>query len=243
MALAPASAAAAFLLALASGMSPPLAGLPARDAQVTPVRGLRASVPLPPRLSPALPAARGKLLVARRGLPDPRFARTVVLLLRHESAGAMGLIINRPSRVRLSQVIPAIPQLGTHPDPVFLGGPVEHERILLLLRAERRRPEARHIFADVYVSSSLDLLREIVSRAADPPRFRVFAGYAGWGSSQLDREIARGDWHVVDADVQTVFETSPAELWPTLIAASEGQVAFGADPAYDDPCGPERTQT
>lgn len=209
------------LLAGASLVAPsPVTGaLPGRPPAVP------AAVPIPPRLAPPIPLARGTFLVARRGLPDPHFQETVVLLVHYEAAGAMGIIVNRPSHVALAELFPSISELRRRPDPVFLGGPVAHERMLFLFRAASPPASGTPVFSDVFVSSSPDLLRETVRRAGDRPVFRVFVGQAGWGPGQLDREIARGDWHLVTADTETVFETRPSEIWPTLIQGKGGRVA------------------
>lgn len=80
--------------------------------------------------------AAGKFLVAKRHLLDPNFTETVVLLVEHGPGGAMGLVVNRPSDVRLEVVLRDVEGVAGRPDAVYLGGPVGREMMLLLMRAE-----------------------------------------------------------------------------------------------------------
>ena len=65
-------------------------------------------------------------------------------------------------------------------------------------------------------------LQKMVAERDPDKKFRLYAGYAGWAPGQLDRELARGGWHVLQADVATVFEKVPSEIWPELINRSSG---------------------
>jgi putative transcriptional regulator len=167
--------------------------------------------------------SKGKFLVASRKLLDPQFSETVVLLLEYHTQGAMGLIINRPSEVKLSAVFPDMKQLQHLSDTIYLGGPVSKNQLLLLIRTADPPEESRHIFADVYVSSSQEVIQQMTETTKIGQRFRVYAGYAGWGPWQLDHEIWRGGWHVLPADAETVFDKSAPEIWPALIQRSSAQ--------------------
>ncbi len=162
----------------------------------------------------------GKVLVASRHLRDPNFAETVVLLLAYGPRGAQGLIINRPTTVRLAEILPKIPELRQQSDTVYIGGPVSPNRLMLLVQSDKPRQQTRQVFADIYVSDSRQVLQQLANETAEGARFRVYAGYAGWAPGQLDREVARGDWHVMRTDVETVFDEMPSGVWPTLIRQS-----------------------
>jgi putative transcriptional regulator len=56
-------------------------------------------------------------------------------------------------------------------------------------------------------------------------RFRIYAGYSGWVSGQLEREVSRGDWHILQADAETIFNKAPSKIWPELIRRSPEQWA------------------
>ena len=161
--------------------------------------------------------ARGKFLVAARRLGDPNFRKTVVLLIRYGPKGAMGLVINRPLAVKLSTVLPNIKELDQSTEPLYIGGPVEPTAVLLLVKTLKPPESATPVIDDVYLTSSTKALRRLIKKADKSERFRIFAGYAGWGPKQLESECDRGDWFVLEADHETLFDRKSAEIWPELI--------------------------
>jgi len=162
--------------------------------------------------------AKGKFLVASRRLQDSNFRETVVLLIDYGLDGAMGLVINRPSTVKLATVFPDIKELKQRKDTIYVGGPVAVNQMLMLIRSSKVPEDATAVAPDVYISSSWKVLERLMKKkATKDQRFRLFAGYAGWSPSQLDFERTRGDWHVIKADAESVFSQNPSELWPELI--------------------------
>ncbi len=160
---------------------------------------------------------RGKFLVAARRLGDPNFRKTVVLLIRYGSNGAMGLVINRPTAVKLSTILPNIEELNQSTEPLYIGGPVEPTAVLLLVKTLKPPESATPVIDDVYLTSSTEALRQLIKKADKSERFRIFAGYAGWAPKQLESECDRGDWFVLEADLETLFDRKSAEIWPELI--------------------------
>jgi len=188
-------------------------------------------VALPPagtREAPALPfppygdalAAKGKFLVASRAIADPRFQESVVLLIGCDDTGATGLIINRPSKVPLAEMLIPVPGLKKRSDVVYYGGPVEGHRILMLIRSAERLEEADKVFANVYVSASRNMLERLIGAHKTQKQLRVYAGYAGWMPGQLNREVSRGDWYILNADADSIFEKESTEIWRELILRS-----------------------
>jgi putative transcriptional regulator len=187
------------------------------------------SLPIPDDLSVGkktplgLKPAKGKFLVASRQLLDPNFSQSVVLLIEYHRNGALGIIINRPSEMKLSTAMPEIEELRQRPDTIYLGGPVAQNQLMLLIRTTNPPEESRLIFQDVHVSSSQTVIQRMLQNPEGEERFRVYAGYAGWAPGQLDNEIAAGGWHVLRADPEIVFDTSAAEIWPDLIHRSSAK--------------------
>ena len=184
------------------------------------IQGFYAAIPkeTPGGPGPREELAKGKFLVASRKLQDPNFKETVVLLIDYGMDGAMGLVINRPSAVKLATVFPDIKELKQRKDTIYVGGPVEVNKMLLLIRSPQMPEGATVVTPGVYISSSWKVLESLMKKkAAKEERFRLFAGYAGWAPSQLDFERTRGDWYVLKADAETVFSQNPSELWPELI--------------------------
>ena len=186
----------------------PVAGVPLSSSPLQPQSGL----------------GKGKFLVASRHLGDPNFAETVVLLIGDsQKDGAIGVIINRPTDVRLSTLLPDLKGLQQRTDLVYLGGPVATNQILLLTRSNSLPEGSHHVFGDVYTISSRPGLRRMLDKAGAGARFRAYIGYAGWAPGQLSLELLRGDWHVVQADAETIFAKASSEIWPELIRRSEAQ--------------------
>ncbi len=167
---------------------------------------------------------RGKLLVAHRGLKDPFFTKSVVLLIHSDRQGAWGVIINRPTEVKLSQVMPEFRISDPKSDTVYFGGPVNVERVIFLIQSPKPLEHASHICDDIYISGSLALLQKLVDESG-PSRFRIFAGSAAWGPGQLDREISVGSWNILQADAETLFQKGADKIWQELILQGSAQWA------------------
>jgi len=161
--------------------------------------------------------AAGKFLVAGRELGDPNFAETVVLLVSYDESSATGLIVNQPTRIRLSRVLDEIDLGERSSDPVYRGGPVSMSGVLALVRSPEKPALTRKVFDDVYLANSIAALEDAIHRGATVESLRVYLGYAGWGPGQLDREVAIGSWHIMDAKAREVFDSDPESLWDRLI--------------------------
>ena len=161
--------------------------------------------------------AQGKFLVAGRRLMDPNFRETVVLLLRYGPDGAIGLVINRPVGIKLSTVLPDMKGLERSKETLYLGGPVEPARVLLLVRSAKPPEASMPVFGDVYLSSSPKVLQRLIKKPVKEERFQIYAGYAGWAPKQLESECDRGHWHVMKADAETLFDKKSSEIWQELI--------------------------
>jgi putative transcriptional regulator len=157
-----------------------------------------------------MPSLAGSFLVARPVLKDASFAQSVVLLLQHGPEGAFGLVVNRPARVE-----------GL-PFPMFAGGPCESQGLMMLHGhadwVEADSEQAKNgVAPGIFLGDS-----SCLNRVSDPTpdqklRFRIFAGYAGWGPDQLERELAAGAWSVTPATGQLLFETPVEDLWDRLM--------------------------
>lgn len=163
----------------------------------------------------------GKFLVASRDLRDPNFHETVVLLAQHDETSAMGLVVNRPTRVPLSELFPEFEPARDRTDAVHLGGPVLITGALALLRSATRPGESLRVLDDVYLLSTIEDLEKVVRDEVPSSRFRVYMGYAGWGPGQLEREIAGGSWHVFDGDADMVFDPKPGTVWERMIKRTD----------------------
>jgi putative transcriptional regulator len=171
--------------------------------------------------------SKGKFLVADRSLAGSNFGESVVLLIRYDESGAMGLVVNRMTPVRADKLLPDVSGLAERGDRVYVGGPVETYKIFLLVRSATAPADTTAVIDEVYFGNSLDLIAE--QAAEGDAVFRVIAGYAGWGPGQLDAELAEGAWHVLAADSAAVFDENPEGLWERLVARTEVRVAGGLE--------------
>jgi putative transcriptional regulator len=172
--------------------------------------------------------AIGKLLVASRDLGDPNFAKTVILIVHYsEGQGAVGLVLNKRTDVSISRVFHDLKEAGGRKDPVYIGGPVELNSVLALLKSASKPEGAEKVFGDVYLISNKDLLTKTLASSAEAMVFHTYIGYAGWGAGQLEHEVELGAWHIMSADAGTVFHADPDSVWLRLIHRTETQIAQG----------------
>jgi len=161
---------------------------------------------------------KGVLLVASPNLDDPNFREAVVLIVEHGPEGTLGLILNRSTKILLSEALPEVTALKGTSYRLFAGGPVQPNQLLLLLRLKEPLPDARPVFEGVYIGSGSKILERIIKQAKPTETFRAFAGYAGWAPDQLKHEMLQGAWAVLPPDSIGIFEQDPATLWPDCVS-------------------------
>lgn len=167
--------------------------------------------------------SKGKFLVASRDLNDPNFAEAVILLLDYNENGALGIMINRPTEVILTELLPGIKALHKRTDVAYIGGPVARHMVMLLTQTPKPPQDAQKVFADIYLLSQQSELERVLQSEGKRTQFRAYIGYAGWAAGQLDMEVARGGWLVVPAEAALIFDKTPAQVWPELIRRGEAQ--------------------
>ncbi|HZM56612.1 MAG TPA: YqgE/AlgH family protein [Acidimicrobiales bacterium] len=189
----------------------------------------------------------GQLLVATPQLADPNFARRVLLVLDHGDHGALGVVIDRPGGVPVGELMAPWHPLATPPAELFTGGPVARNALIGLVRL-RGRPGAEPGAPEVPLGWRL-LVDDpcplgIVDLAVDPSSLddalvgaRLFSGYAGWDSGQLEEEIDEGSWYVVPAEARDPISADPEGLWRRVLRRQGGALAlvsgFPPDPAFN----------
>lgn len=170
-----------------------------------------------PHHHPTAQAEKGILLVARRGMPDPRFRQSVILLVGYDLNGAIGLIINRKSTAKLENLVPDLHGLDKQGHHVYFGGPVGIERLKFLVRSKSEPPDAVHVMDDLFISGSHEALEQMLKLDKSQKEFRIYLGYAGWGPKQLSGEIERRDWYLHKARIEDVFNNHQDSMWQELI--------------------------
>lgn len=173
-------------------------------AQLTPVAG--------PQLEPK----KGRFLVATDNLANTSFKETVILMTHYSSLGATGIAINRPAHIPLNEAFPTVKELGSLKESLYLGGPVKTNGIFVLMKTKRPHAGMKRVTDDIYFTVGLNAVIHGSSKAEDGEVARAYAGYAGWRAGQLQEEIKRGDWIIVETDTSIVFEENSDNLWQRL---------------------------
>lgn len=156
-----------------------------------------------------------QFLVAMPGLQDSHFDRSVTLLCQHNDEGALGLVVNRPTDLRLSTMLDHVDVAHDKlpDDPiVYWGGPVSPERGFVLHGKPGDWDSCMKIEDDLYLTTSRDVLSAL-GRGDGPREFLITLGYAGWGSGQLEQELLDNAWLNTPLSRQILFGLPAAERW------------------------------
>ncbi len=168
----------------------------------------------------AHPSLAGQLLIATPEMRDPRFDHAVILVVRHDSSGALGIVINMPAGTRpLSELLAAIGEKDTDTGtvPIYMGGPVEPDMALVLHSADYHAQGTIDVDGHVALTTNPQILRDIAARKG--PQKSLFAfGYAGWGAGQLESELAHNVWYTAPEDPKLVFDEDRAKVWDRAMA-------------------------
>jgi len=179
-------------------------------------------------LKPLDSPTRGAFLVASQDMPDPRFQRTVILLIEYGENGALGLVINRSTEIPLAEVLPDLADANDKPHALFLGGPVALDTLLFLVRSKIPLDHGIAVLDNVYVSAHRATLKQLLDESKSATKVRIYVGHAGWAPGQLEAELATGSWQLFEADAALLFHEKPALLWEKFIK-QERQIMVHSD--------------
>lgn len=154
----------------------------------------------------------GSLLLAHPHLKDPNFASSVVLLTQHEEEGSLGVVLNQSTGERLGQLSSEFHNCGLGEVPVYVGGPVNQNQIILAAWKLQRELGQFQLFFGMEPDVARTKMEE------DPDLvFRAFKGYAGWTEGQLMGELDANAWVVSDVDAESISNREGTDLWRHLI--------------------------
>jgi len=164
----------------------------------------------------------GHFLIAMPNLQDPNFNRTVTFICEHNANGAFGVVINRQVDADVGEILSQLDISVTENNPyiekkIFLGGPVEVSRGLVLHSPIGHWGATLVKIGDIAITSSLDIMRAIAHGEA-PEKFLLSVGYAGWGPGQLEQEMVENAWLNGPADAKIIFDTPVEERWDAAAA-------------------------
>ena len=163
----------------------------------------------------------GQFLVAAEEMGDPRFVRTVILVIRHDVTGAMGLVVNRPvGEVPMARLLEGIglDATGVRGEVrLHYGGPVEPQQGLTLHSTEFSIDGTLRVTGGIAVTGNPEVLRAI-GAGRGPKRYLIALGYAGWAPGQLEAEMKAGGWVAVPADAALTFDENAETKWERAMA-------------------------
>jgi putative transcriptional regulator len=163
---------------------------------------------------------KNQLLIAMPSLRDPRFQHSVSLICEHTDEGAMGIIINRPTPITLSDLLPQMGISTTDVNqtvPVLEGGPVEPEHGFVIHAPRGKWRSSLKIDGDLTLTTSRDILEQLPTPEA-PAQYLIALGYAGWSPGQLEHEMGENSWLTVPATHDLLFNVPYSERWRAAAA-------------------------
>lgn len=167
---------------------------------------------------------RGALLTATAEVTSYAFERSVVLIVHHADNGSLGVIVNRPTELHPAETFDGLEALGDYEGRVFIGGPVEPTRPLMLLNdTGEYLGNADRVLDTVHISGDPALVRRNADRLGDASKLRVFAGHVQWEPGQLEAEVAEGAWRVHSGNAAFVFAAEPLALYESLAPGATGR--------------------
>lgn len=158
---------------------------------------------------------KGKFLLDGGKLAGSFFHRTVILICEHNADGALGLVLTQNSGNKVGEMVVADLPDDLKEQPLFIGGPVQ-PTALSFLHSESFLPNA-NVMPNLSVNHSLEALVDLGESYSASNKIKVFAGYSGWSSGQLEDEMKRGSWLVHAASLDLVFDADSNQLWKRIL--------------------------
>ena len=163
-----------------------------------------------------VPSFASQLLIAMPHLQGISFSRSIVYLCNHDDTGVMGLVVNKPSSLTLSELFEQLEIPCDNPAvldiPVLEGGPVQPEAGFVLHENRGSWEATEQVGENLYLTGSKDILQAIAKNCG-PELFLVVRGYAGWGDGQLDQEINENSWLMIDSKRGLLFDCPFYARW------------------------------
>ena len=166
---------------------------------------------------------KNNFVVATRGNRDPRFKKTVIVMLDHDENGALGLVINKPlGKVLLSSLINQSSnsiidnnELYNVKIPIFWGGPLDNDKIIVLHSGDYQNEKTKN-YAKVSINSDIKVLLEIAKKKG-PKNNLIILGVSAWSDGQLEGEIGKGWWTLSEINTDLIFEKDNEKKWLNAI--------------------------
>lgn len=173
---------------------------------------------------------KGKILISTPDISGDLFSRSVVLIIEHDENGAFGLILNKKN----TKMSKKFENFFNFKIEVYDGGPVENEKVFFIIKGDKISDAYTEINDDYYLTEDIEMIiSKIMNSQINLENVKIFSGYSGWSSQQLDREVQRKLWTVVD--VYNIDYTLPNDqnLWKNIMQNLGGEFLLWANAPED----------
>ncbi|MDN3204382.1 YqgE/AlgH family protein [Algoriphagus sediminis] len=164
----------------------------------------------------------GDLLISEPFLQDQNFMRSVILLCDHNEEGSFGFVMNKPSILRLGEIVQDLDFLDKE---VFVGGPVEQNTLHFVYLGDKQLEGSISVGNQIWWGGDFDqLVEKLKLNQMELDRIRFFIGYSGWGAGQLQDEMNEETWILCREDIdEDSFDSTPEDLWKGLLKNMGGE--------------------
>jgi len=171
--------------------------------------------------------SQGKILISEPSLIDFFFKQSVILLTEHNENGTFGLIINKPTHLKLSEVSG---DFAGFQFPVYFGGPVSTNHLFYVHQLEDKIPESLKITDKLYWGGNIEIIKNLMKiKTLTTENIRFFIGYSGWEVNQLEHEVTEHSWLIATPTIEQIISNNPSALWPTMIKSFGKEYAIWAN--------------
>ena len=164
---------------------------------------------------------KGKVLLAEPFLEGKYFKRSVVLLVDENEEGFVGFVLNKPINLTIDDLIVSI---DNYEGNVFIGGPVEEDKVYYIHTIPDLIPNSIPIFDNLYWGGDFQIIKDLLDqKMIIKDQIRFFVGYAGWSPGQLEDEILTESWLVSKISVDEIMTLSSDDLWKRSVEKLGGK--------------------
>lgn len=157
----------------------------------------------------------GDVLISEPFMNDFYFRRSVILLIDHNEEGSLGVIFNKRLTIPFNEIVQGFPEFNAD---VYLGGPVETDRIFFIHTVGEMIPDSHLISNGLYWSGNINVLKSMIKMdLIKPHEVRFYVGYAGWDGGQLRNELKANTWVVGRFTAKQLLRTMPGKMWSDFV--------------------------
>lgn len=186
-------------------------------------------------ITPILQPKAGDILVSQPSLVDKFFKRSIVMLADHGDEGSFGFILNKPAKIKLSELNVGFPEFDTE---LFLGGPVQMGSLFFVHSKGDLIEDSQKLTEGVYWGGNIEQVKEFIREGKIAQNeIRFYIGYSGWQPKQLERELNENSWIVLNSNKKHVFGQNYRSVWKNLLISLGPEYAdwinFPIDPSMN----------